>query len=111
MEDINWERVAATVRRVAEEKTAEAKGAYPFLSFYGGPKAGIQRVTGIVDKRYFERRWNGTTPYTMEQLVRIAELLDIRVADLLITHHEDPAEEQDPGDGAMPSGAPNPEED
>lgn len=111
MEDINWPRVAATVRHVVETKAAEAKNAYPFLSFYGGAKNGLRRALGIADKRTFEARWVGATPYTMEQLVRIADLLGVRVADLLITHHEDPDEEQDPGDGALPNGAPNPDED
>lgn len=80
---IDWEKVADNVRRVAEAKATEAKTTYPYLHFDGGAKAGIRRVLGITDRRTFESRWTGAVPYTVSQVVTIAELLGVRAADLL----------------------------
>lgn len=96
MVEINWSRVAAEVRRVAQRRLDEAKAGYPYLGITGGPKAGIRRALGYTDRRTFDLRWDGEVPYTLDQIVTIADLLGVREADLLIAHHED----DDPRDDA-----------
>lgn len=85
---IDWERVAATVRRVAEQKATEAREAYPFLTVQGGPKKAIERALGMSHGRVFDSRWNGEIPYTVSQVATIADLLGVRAADLLDQHDE-----------------------
>lgn len=82
-QDINWERVAANIRRVAEQKVNEAQAAYPFLSIPGGAKKPIERALGLSHGRVFDSRWNGDIPYTIGQVAVIADLLGVRAADLL----------------------------
>lgn len=88
MTEINWERVAENIRRVAEQKANEAKTTYPYLHIDGGAKAGIRRALGIADRRTFEARWDGTTPYTVSQVAVIGDLLGVRAADLLDQNDE-----------------------
>ena len=64
------DRVAANVRRLAEER------------FPDGPKAAVRRAMGYTNRPPGDVRWSGEVPYDVSQLAVVADLLGVRVADL-----------------------------
>jgi hypothetical protein len=75
-------RIARRIR-ARVEKLAEEKARIP------STKADLRRILGYTDRRTMETRWLGETEYTVAELVRIAEALDVRVADLTHADEDD----------------------
>jgi hypothetical protein len=82
MDQEQRDRTARRIRARVEE-LAEKKARIP------STKADLRRVLGYTDRRTMEARWLGETEYTVAELVLLAEVLDVRVADLTHADNED----------------------